>query len=128
MAQASAPRGAVLRVSADGDVDTLWSSTEDVPHSIAALANGAMRVYGTASGLPDASVFALLEADGRSACRLDVEEFVTRVWVLHRGSFGGWSCAATALGPIVLPGEGVGQGVRVRIRRRGRLGSHRVGC
>jgi hypothetical protein len=43
-AQASALRGAVLRVSADGDVDTLWSSTEDVPHSIAGLANGAVLV------------------------------------------------------------------------------------
>ncbi|MBL8114721.1 MAG: hypothetical protein JNK60_17705 [Acidobacteria bacterium] len=32
---------------------------------LAALANGAMRVYGTASGLPDPSVFALLQADGR---------------------------------------------------------------
>ena len=43
-AAANAPRGAVLRMTPDGDVDMLWSSTEDVPHSLGALANGAVLV------------------------------------------------------------------------------------
>ena len=33
--QAGAPKGALLRIAESGDVDTLWSSTEDVPHSVA---------------------------------------------------------------------------------------------
>src|SRR3972149_2007581 len=29
-----APKGAVLRIGPDGDVDTLWTSTESVPHAL----------------------------------------------------------------------------------------------
>ena len=35
-------KGAVLRVSPTGEVDSLWSSTEDTPHSLLALARGAL--------------------------------------------------------------------------------------
>jgi hypothetical protein len=39
------PKGALLRISASGDVDTLWSSTEDMPH--AAVRSGAGVLVGT---------------------------------------------------------------------------------
>jgi hypothetical protein len=39
----SYPRGAVLRLRADGEVDTIWSSTDDAPYSIAAV-DGAVLV------------------------------------------------------------------------------------
>ncbi len=40
----TSPRGAVLRLRPDGDVDTLWTSTEDVPHSLAVVGSGAVLV------------------------------------------------------------------------------------
>jgi sugar lactone lactonase YvrE len=39
------PKGALLRIDASGDVDTLWSSTEDVPY--AAVRSGAGVLVGT---------------------------------------------------------------------------------
>jgi WD40 repeat protein len=36
-ASAAGPKGALLRIGDSGDVETLWSSTEDVPHSVAHL-------------------------------------------------------------------------------------------
>lgn len=41
----TSPRGAVLRLRPDGDVDTLWTSTEDAPHSLAV--NGSAVLVGT---------------------------------------------------------------------------------
>jgi hypothetical protein len=43
-AAGAAPRGAVLRLRGDGDADTLWSSTEDVPHSIVTVGGGGVLV------------------------------------------------------------------------------------
>jgi ligand-binding sensor domain-containing protein len=43
-AAAKAPRGAVLRLTPDGEADTLWSSSEDAPHAIAALESGGVLV------------------------------------------------------------------------------------
>ena len=39
---AAAPKGAVLRVRPNGDTDTFWTSTEDVPHSIACVPGGVL--------------------------------------------------------------------------------------
>jgi sugar lactone lactonase YvrE len=36
------PKGALLRILASGDVDTLWSSPDDVPHSAAWTAHGVL--------------------------------------------------------------------------------------
>lgn len=40
--RAGAVKGAVLRIPASGEVETLWSSSEDMPHSLLALAHGVM--------------------------------------------------------------------------------------
>jgi outer membrane protein assembly factor BamB len=37
-----APRGALLRVHATGEVDTLWSSTDDTPYSVRRVAGGVL--------------------------------------------------------------------------------------
>jgi outer membrane protein assembly factor BamB len=49
----SAPKGAVLRVLPTGEVDTLWTSAEDMPHSLLTLGEGVLvgtgdkgKVYG----------------------------------------------------------------------------------
>jgi hypothetical protein len=44
-AAAAPPKGAVLRIRPTGEIDTLWSSTEDVPHSI--VRSGTDVVVGT---------------------------------------------------------------------------------
>ncbi len=36
-ASPAAPKGALLRIAESGEVETLWSSTEDVPHAVAHL-------------------------------------------------------------------------------------------
>jgi hypothetical protein len=41
-AQAGAPKGALLRITESGDVETLWSSTEDVPYSVAVSGRAAL--------------------------------------------------------------------------------------
>jgi len=48
-AQGEAPaKGALLRVTGSGDVETLWSSPEDVPHSVAWSASGVLVGTGAA--------------------------------------------------------------------------------
>ncbi len=39
---ASAPKGAILRISESGDVDTLWTSSEEVPHSVLRTTSGVL--------------------------------------------------------------------------------------
>jgi hypothetical protein len=41
-ASSAPPKGALLRISSSGDVDTLWSSAEDVPHAAARTADGVL--------------------------------------------------------------------------------------
>jgi outer membrane protein assembly factor BamB len=41
-ASTAPPKGALLRIRASGETDTLWSSTEDVPHSVLATAAGVL--------------------------------------------------------------------------------------
>jgi hypothetical protein len=50
--RAGAVKGAVLRIPTTGEVETLWSSSEDMPHSLLALPHGA--VFGTGD---DAKLF-----------------------------------------------------------------------
>ncbi len=38
----AAPKGAVLRISDAGDVETLWTSADDVPHSLVRVADGVL--------------------------------------------------------------------------------------
>lgn len=40
--RAGSPKGAVLRVSPGGEVDTLWSSSDDTPHALLALSGGVL--------------------------------------------------------------------------------------
>jgi sugar lactone lactonase YvrE len=40
--RAGAPKGAMLRVSTGGEVDTLWTSSDDTPHALLALPRGAL--------------------------------------------------------------------------------------
>ncbi len=42
------PKGALLRIRPTGEVDTLWTSTDDVPHSVVAGASGVL--VGTGDG------------------------------------------------------------------------------
>jgi len=42
------PKGALLRVRPTGEVDTLWTSTDDVPHSVASSGSGVL--VGTGDG------------------------------------------------------------------------------
>jgi sugar lactone lactonase YvrE len=91
----TSPRGAVLRLRPDGDVDTLWTSTEDVPHSLAVVSGAVLvgtgdkgKVYRVRSAgewtlvaaLPAAQVTALARGAGDSA--VVVTSNPARVYVL----------------------------------------------
>ncbi len=41
-ARTGAPKGAVLRISPSGEVDTLWSSAEEMPHALVATSDGVL--------------------------------------------------------------------------------------
>jgi outer membrane protein assembly factor BamB len=72
---AGAPKGAVLRILPSGEIDTLWTSTEETPHALAASPDGALvgtgnkgklfrvrndRTWSMVAGFPAEQVTALL--------------------------------------------------------------------
>ena len=81
-------KGALLRMLPSGEVDTLWSSSEETPHALAASPDGVLvgtgnkgklyrvrddRTWTMVAAFPAEQVTALLRADGERAGRRDLE-------------------------------------------------------